>query len=57
MNISETHSDGSDHEPDWTTVCHADVPAEEPIFDVWCSICGQSGSFSIHPMESVQWYP
>jgi hypothetical protein len=55
LEIKPQHDDGS--EPDRTTVAHADVSPDEPIFDVWCRICGQSGSFEFHPMDSVQWYP
>ena len=37
------------HVPDWRTVALADVtpnPGEEAVwFDVWCEVCGQSGSF------------
>lgn len=53
-NIGERHLDLTPHTPDWTTVRHADVPASEPIFDVWCSDCGQSGSFGLTE-EDIDW--
>lgn len=33
------------HKPDWGTVRH--VPEMPGVVDIWCSVCGQSGSFSV----------
>ena len=52
--IGPTHDDGSPHVPDWTTVTHADVDPRRPIFDIWCTECGQSGSFGLTPTD-IQW--
>lgn len=52
--IGATHADGSAHVPDWTTVQHADVSADSPIFDVWCVTCGQSGSFRL-TADDIDW--
>ena len=43
------------HMPDWKTVALADVPMEQGrvIFDVWCSVCGQSGSFRLDILMSA----
>ena len=39
------------HVPDWDTVALADIKpnpdAGGVTFDVWCSVCGQSGSFRV----------
>jgi hypothetical protein len=53
-NISEFHSDGTNHIPDWTSLAHADVPSDVPLFDVNCIKCGQSGSFMLSE-EDIQW--
>lgn len=52
--IGALHADGTEHEPDWTTVAHADLPPDEPIMDVWCGVCGQSGSFRLSK-EDINW--
>jgi len=47
--------DSVPHVPDWRTVALADIhpnPVQGAVyFDVWCSECGQSGSFMLNITE------
>lgn len=49
------------HEADWSTLALAEIEPNPDTrgvvyFDVWCGVCGQSGSFSVDiGMQEVTW--
>lgn len=55
--MGPTHKDGTAHVPDWSTLAPADgFGPEFMVFDVWCSLCGQSGSIPIQPVfDELSW--
>lgn len=60
MDIVPEHEDGTPHVPDWTSLEYVRGLVGTVTFDVWCQVCGQSGSFVLDPAiigPEIQWYP